>query len=61
MHDLFLTLPASQTRAPFRLLDLPTDPVEEIAKILKAQDRLKTLASLNVTNKYLNEVTSRFL
>jgi hypothetical protein len=42
-------------------MDLPTELVEDICEILKAQDLKKTLASLNVANKYLRDVTSRYL
>jgi hypothetical protein len=42
-------------------MHLPTELVEDICEILKAQDLKKTLASLNVANKYLRDVTSRYL
>lgn len=51
----------NKTQGRFRLLDLPEDLIEEIAKRLQYQKRLKTLANLNAGNKYLHEVTSRFL
>jgi hypothetical protein len=46
---------------PFPLLRLPTELIEIVCDILKAQNRQKSLATLNVANKYLRDVTTRFL
>jgi hypothetical protein len=42
-------------------MDLPTELIEHICEILKDQHWQKSLAGLNVANKFLQEVTTRYL
>jgi hypothetical protein len=42
-------------------LDLPTELIENICEILVEQNRQKSLATLNVANKFLREVTTPYL
>jgi hypothetical protein len=48
-------------QTPFRILDLPTELIEDICMILVEQNRKKSLATLNVANKFLRDVTTPYL
>jgi hypothetical protein len=42
-------------------LDLPSELIEDICGVLVEQNRQRSLAALNIANKFLRELTKRFL
>lgn len=48
-------------QSPFPILDLPTELIESICEVLRARSQLHSLASLNVANRTLRKITSRYL